>query len=226
MALSRGRRGQRLDRRWLSRQVGASGYVLITDINPSLLAELGELNQPNVEVQRHDIGVDALPEQAFDLIHARLVLVHLPKRDLTLQRMALALKRGGWLVIEDFDATMIDHSFPTPNACAAESYRRMYDAMGRLMTVRGVDLEWGRRLHQRLRAISLIDVGTEGNLSIFRGGSAGSRIMRANFEQIRTEAVSARLVTDEEVERVLAILDDPDFPISSPVMMSAWGRRP
>jgi hypothetical protein len=37
---------------------------------------------------------------------------------------------------------------------------------------------------------------------------------------------SAGLVTDEEVERVLALLDDPDFAISSPVMMSAWGRRP
>jgi hypothetical protein len=154
------------------------------------------------------------------------VLVHLPKRDLALQRMTVALKRGAWLVIEDFDTTMINPGFPTSDASAAESYRRMYDAMGHLMTVRGVDLAWGRRLYQRLRAAGLIDVGTEGNLSIFRGGSAGSRIMRANFEQIRAEAVSAGLVTDEEVERVFALLNDPDFAISSPVMMSAWGRRP
>jgi hypothetical protein len=29
-----------------------------------------------MELRRHDIGTDPLPEQAFDLIHARLALCH------------------------------------------------------------------------------------------------------------------------------------------------------
>jgi hypothetical protein len=37
---------------------------------------------------------DPLPEWAFDLVHCRLVLVHLPQRDLALTRMVSALKPG------------------------------------------------------------------------------------------------------------------------------------
>ena len=49
--------------------------------------------------------------------------------------------------------------------------------------------------------------------------------MRVNFEQVREEAVNAGLVTDEEVTQVLALLDDPDFAFSSPMLFTAWGRQ-
>jgi hypothetical protein len=34
------------------------------------------------------------------------------------------------------------------------------------------------------------------------------------------------VITDAEVDAVLARLDAPDFAVFSPVMFTAWGRRP
>jgi ubiquinone/menaquinone biosynthesis C-methylase UbiE len=38
---------------------------------------------------------DTSPEAAFDLVHARLVLMHLPEREKALHRMLTVLKPGG-----------------------------------------------------------------------------------------------------------------------------------
>jgi 2-polyprenyl-3-methyl-5-hydroxy-6-metoxy-1,4-benzoquinol methylase len=85
---------------WLAGQVGPDGRVLATDIDTRFLEQLS--HKKNVEVRRHDIVSDSLPERAFDLVHARLVLLHLPERDRVLGRMAAALKPGGWLLTEEF----------------------------------------------------------------------------------------------------------------------------
>ncbi len=88
-----------------------------------------------------------------------------------------------------------------------------------------LSLTWGRSLYQRLRAHGLVDVGMEGYLAVREGRSPGARLCSANFEQIREEAVSAGFITHEEVTQMLALLDDPDFAIGSPMMFTAWGRR-
>jgi chemotaxis methyl-accepting protein methylase len=46
------------------------------------------------------------PTGPFDLIHARLVLVHVTERDAALRTLAGALAPGGWLVIEDADPSL------------------------------------------------------------------------------------------------------------------------
>lgn len=94
------------------------------------------------------------------------------------------------------------------------------------MEARGVDLAWGRKLYQRLRAHGLVDVSMEGHVAVCEGRSPGSDLMRANYEQMREEAISAGLITSEEVDRVLTLLDAPDFAFSSRIMFTAWGCRP
>jgi hypothetical protein len=37
--------------------------------------------------------------------------------------MVAALKPGGWLLIDDFDRTLIDLSYPTTDAAAAALYQ-------------------------------------------------------------------------------------------------------
>src|SRR3972149_3559679 len=60
--------------RWLCRQVGATGHVTATDIDIRFLQEIEE---PNLEVQRHDITAAGFPEAQFDLVHTRWLLHHL-----------------------------------------------------------------------------------------------------------------------------------------------------
>jgi ubiquinone/menaquinone biosynthesis C-methylase UbiE len=213
---------------WLGERCGTVGHVLVTDLDPRFLLESSALGQAQIEIQRHDIGSDPLPAQHFDLIHARLVLIHVPARELALERMITALKPGGWLVVEDFDTTFIDSSYPTADASAAALFQKVMAAQNQLMAARSGDLSltWGRSLYRRLRAQSLVNVGMEGYLAIREGRTPGARLFEANFEQIRQEAVRAGFVTDEEIDQALALLDDPNFAISAPVMFTAWGRRP
>jgi hypothetical protein len=46
---------------WLARCVGASGHVLVTDIEPRSVAVLEALGLANLQVRRHDVGRDPLP---------------------------------------------------------------------------------------------------------------------------------------------------------------------
>jgi SAM-dependent methyltransferase len=203
---------------WLGERVGPTGYVLATDINPRLAEELGR--RPNIEVRRHDITVDALPEAAFDLIHARLVLIHLPTRDEALRRMASALKPGGWLVIEDFDsyATMTDPEY--------EGVLKARQAMFRTMERKGVDLQYGRKIATRMQASGLTEIGAEGRIFRWQGGSPGAGIHWANIQQMRESLLASGLVSEAELEADLARLNDPRCSFPSPVMWAAWGRRP
>src|SRR5205814_3436619 len=82
--------------------VGPTGHVLATDIDVSWLTA-GD----GYEVRRHDVAADPPPQPGtFDLVHARLVLVHVPDRARALATMAAALRPGGWLLVEDADTAL------------------------------------------------------------------------------------------------------------------------
>jgi SAM-dependent methyltransferase len=133
--------------RWLAERVGPTGHVLATDVDTRFL---GALAGPNLEVRRHDVTADPLPEAAFDLAHARLVLVHLPEREAVLARLVAALKPGGWLLVEEFDPLSMP---PDPALNPTERRLRAWEAMYRLMANRGVDVRFGRRLPGQLQCV-------------------------------------------------------------------------
>ena len=60
--------------RWLSGRVGPKGQVVAVDIDPRFL---GDLVEPNVEVRRCDITDDDVEPASYDLVHSRLLLMHL-----------------------------------------------------------------------------------------------------------------------------------------------------
>src|SRR5205814_1252413 len=99
---------------------------------------------PNLEVRRHNIATDGLPEAAFDLTHARAVLTHLPERWQALQRMVSALKPGGWLLVEEVDCVS---AVPDPRAGAAavELFQKGQRASDRVLQAGGADRYYGRR---------------------------------------------------------------------------------
>jgi SAM-dependent methyltransferase len=204
---------------WLADRVGLAGRVLVTDIDPRYLEFL---KLPNLEVQRHDIVTDPLPEASFDLVHARLVLLHLPEREKVLARLVAALKPGGWLVDEEFDSFTLS---PDPSMSPGEVLSRTHDAMRRVMDDHGVDRGFGRRLFGLLRAHGLASVGAEGRTFMWSAESPGPSLMRANYEQLRSAMIDAGYITTEEFDQDIARLDDPSFMMPSPLLWAAWGRR-
>ena len=65
-----------------------------------------------------------------------------------------------------------------------------------------------------------------GHLAIWPGGSERASLDQASFEQVRVELLERGLLTEQEITQVLSLLEDPTFAYSSPIMFSAWGRRP
>ena len=174
---------------WLAARVGPAGRVLVTDIDPRFLEAL---QVPNLKVRRHDIVNDALPEAAFDLVHSRLVLLQLPEREKALARMIAALKPGGWLVDEEFDASSMP---PNPAVNPGEVLLKMLLASRRVMQDRGMDDRvFARQLYSRLREHGLVNVAAEASTFMWDSGSPGASLLRANFEQLRSNMIDGCLV--------------------------------
>jgi ubiquinone/menaquinone biosynthesis C-methylase UbiE len=205
---------------WLANCVGPTGQVVVTDIDPRFLEPLAA---HNVEVRKHNIVTDPLPDAAFDLIHARLVLVHLPEREKVLARLVSALKPGGWLVDEEFDSVSL---LPDPAVSPGEVSLNTQLAVMRVLEDRGAERRFGRLLYGRLRAHGLVEVGAEARLFMWRGGSSDVSLMRTNFKELRDDLLDAHYITEQELDQDSARLDDPEFMTPSPIMWAAWGRRP
>jgi SAM-dependent methyltransferase len=205
---------------WLAEQVGPSGWVLATDIDTRFL---DSLHLANLEVRRHDIATEPLPTGAFDLVHARLVLQHVPARDVALARLASSLKAGGWLVIEDFDARRA--LCCEPELDPAEVPLKTHAILARLTAAHGVDRAYGRRLPARMRALGLTDIDAEGRTFRWVGGSPGAAVVKAGLEQLRGPILATGEVTEADFEADLARLDDPTFACPSPTLWAVWGRR-
>ena len=205
---------------WMCERVGNDGRVLATDIEPRFLRTL-PFN--NLEVRQHDIRVDDLPEYEFDLAHARLVLMHLPGREIALQRMIETLKPGGWVVVEEFDVFSM---FPDSRVHPVKEQLKMSQAFYEVMTSRGVEMRYGRRLAPELRERGLVNVGAEASMSIWQGDSPGTRMFRLSFEELADSILRSGLVSEAEFEADLKRLGQQDFQMLSPMMWTAWGQVP
>jgi SAM-dependent methyltransferase len=206
--------------KWLADRVGSAGHVLATDLDTRFLEPL---RGPNLEVRRHNIGTDPLPEATFDLIHTRLVLMHVPERDAALGQMISSLKPGGWLLVEEYDSCSM---LRDPVANPAETVSETHLAMQRLLEDNGVNRRYGRLLPGLLRARGLSSVEAEAQLFLWQSGSPGIAMMRANFEQVRETMIERNYITRQEFDRDLAQLDDPDLLMPSSILWSVQGRRP
>src|SRR6516164_10545065 len=205
---------------WLCARVGVTGRVLATDLDPTFLQSL---SYKNLDVRRHDIRSEDLPNEEFDLAHARLVLIHLPDRQVALRRMIEALKPGGWIVIEEFDALTF---LSDPSISPGEVNLRVRRAFDEALTARGVDLHCGRFLAHELKANGLVQVGVEAAVSLWGGKSTGTTLMKLNFEEMREPMVRSGLISQEEFDADLKRIDEQDFLMPSPMMWTAWGRKP
>jgi len=207
--------------RWLAGRVGAGGRVLATDIDVSWAREAAG---PAIEVRRHDVGREAPPEERFDLVHARLVLVHVADRDAALRSMVGALRPGGWLVVEDADPALQPLSCIDPQGPDEDLANRLRTGFRTLLAARQVDLAYGRKLPRLLRASGLTDVAADAYFPVAMAACAP--LEATTLAMIRGDLVRHGIATDEEVDRHLANVAAGRLDLAQPPMISAWGRAP
>jgi SAM-dependent methyltransferase len=222
-----------LSRGWRVWEVGAGGpsvpswiaaqtqsYVLATDIDTAWLD--GE--NASFDVRCHDIGTDPAPEHLFDLVHARLLLVHVPERENALSTMVGALRPGGWLFVEEADPGLQPLVCPDDFGPEQHLANTLKHAFRSLLSQRGVDLSFGRTLPRLLRAAGLLDVQSDAYFPM--GGPACNALESATILQIRERLISGGLATPEEIEEHLENISSGRLDLATSPMVSAWARKP
>ena len=199
--------------RWLASRVGAEGVVVAADLDVSLLD-----GTRGLEVRRIDLERDELPQGEFDLVHTRLVLMHLTARDEVLRRLAAAVRPGGVLMIEEDDVHPV-------MATAGGDYLEAWRAFADTMRQAGTDPEWARALPERLGALGLEDIGAEVSGQLFRGGSDWARFWSLTWLQVRDRIVAGGIPAEIIDNGRLALENESRWFLGSSTMI-VWGRRP
>jgi SAM-dependent methyltransferase len=202
---------------WLGRRVAPAGRVLATDLNTRFLDHL----RPPVEVQTLNLLVDDIEPGSFDLVHGRAILMHLPEPQKVLAKMAVAVRPGGWLFIEEGDYDGFTAVEPTSPETMTWT-RRVQEVFQRHTDAGIIDLFFGRRVRGLVENLGFIGVVSEGVTHIYRGGESGAR-----FQELSSAVThAAGAISDEEQTLTSRFMNDPSFLFKGPAMYGAWGQRP
>lgn len=207
--------------RWLAGQ-WPDGKVVATDIDTRFLTEL---KAPNLEIRQHDILNDPLETLHYDLVHCRTVLMHLADPERALQRMAAAVRPGGWLFIEEGD--FLSYAAVDRNHPAADIFNRgIYAIIEALRAAHIVNPYFGRRTPSLLEQLNFQDIAHEGTTWVNRGGDAGARFSQMSLELLQSLGVAAGMLTEKDFDKFHHLCSDPTFYFVDLTFFGAWGRRP
>ncbi|MEV6349465.1 methyltransferase domain-containing protein [Actinoplanes sp. NPDC051851] len=201
---------------WLA---GRGAEVLATDLDVRhLRADRG------YTVLRHDLTAEPVPESPWDLIHARLLLLHLPGREEILRRLASALAPGGALLVEEWASGYRGLVLAAPDPESAALVDRYQDVLvERLLPGNGHDPYWAGRVHGAMVEAGLTGVDTEIRAGSWAGGTAGALLHAVNLVQLR-EGFLAAGFSAAELDRLSALCADPRLVVRGHLLYSTLGR--
>jgi SAM-dependent methyltransferase len=199
---------------WLADRVTGAGSVLATDID---IGGLSGLRRANITVARHDLEREELPAGGFDLIHARLVLEHLRDPAAAVAKLASALRRGGWLLLEDADGLRFDAE-PAEQAFAA-----ITGPWQRAARAAGWNPCYGRHLVTDLQRAGLGRAAGRAHRD-YRPGGGAWLVARLGIERLRGH-IQREGASQADLDHALAALDDPARTIIGAPIVTAWGQH-
>ncbi|MBR8741793.1 trans-aconitate 2-methyltransferase [Nocardiopsis sp. MG754419] len=205
--------------RWMTERVGPTGEVHAVDLVTT------HLDVPGGRVHRHDIN-DGLPvEGPFDLIHARLLLVHLEHRREILSALVDALAPGGWLVLGEF-APPPTAPLAARSTADADLYHHVVaatvDGVGRGA---GLDYDWAHASEGAMVEEGLVEVDTMEYRHTARGGSATCGL-NSNYLRQLTSPLLTHGVTVDEIDRFHRLMLDPELRVAFFPFVCVRGRAP
>jgi NitT/TauT family transport system substrate-binding protein len=205
---------------WLAEQVGPDGQVLAVDIAPRPMPV-----HPRLQVRQHDITT-GVPAGQWDVIHARLTLMHVPDRIPVLHMLASALTPGGALVVEDWDQTWLaGRVLRAPSAQHGALWTRFNDALINVFVEAGVDPGWASRAPAVMTDAGMVDVSATVRCESWTGGSAGALLGVSSIAQLRERLLGEGL-SHQDLDEVSALMHNPQLMIRLYPLVQTVGYRP
>lgn len=183
---------------WLAGRVPL-GSVIATDIDTRHL----RTDVPRMTPMVHDAATDEFPSASFDLVHIRMVLMHLAQPQDVVRRIARWLKPGGHLVIGGFDVS-IGAASPEPKVARvlAGLQRHFREEIGSDLRAERLAPEW-------LRQAGLVEVEARYHPAVCGPGQRGQAFLWASLHQARSAIVSSGVCTDRDFTDLRAWMDEP-----------------
>jgi SAM-dependent methyltransferase len=208
----------------LALRVGSTGVAVGMDRDErclELARQKAAQHKLPADFRAQDV-TDLREVNAYDLVYSRFLLTHLPKPDEALDRMVRAARRGSWVIVEDIEFAAHFCYPPCP------AFSRYVDLYQRVVQRKDGDPNIGPRLLSLLLDTGLDEVHVEVVQPTFRSG-AGKRIPAITMEHIQEAVVQEGLASGQEVERIVADLDQfaaaPRTILSLPRIFQVWGRK-
>lgn len=206
--------------RWLAGRVDPGGSVVACDLDTEHLAD-----RPGLRVVRHDINDGVPPGGPFDLIHARLVLMHLSRRREVLDTLARALAPGGWLVLGDL-TDRLPRVVAAPSATDAALFDRVIDLGMNVLAPRvGMSAHWAGETADRMRAAGLTDVERQTVRRQADGGTPGCLLFGNYLRQLEPLLLDVGVVP-AELHRFVELTVDPRLRVEFYELAYTAGRKP
>ena len=212
----------------LAERVGLHGEVVGLEREASLVAmgemlfELREL--PNLRFALGDAYATGLPRGAFDLAHARLLLINLTEPGRALAEMVALVRPGGIIAVQDIDQLPWLCEPPHP------AWDALVSTFLSVWRANGLDPMIGHRLPALLHTAGLVDVEVEVHGRVAPPGAYYRKHLLGLTEAIRSEIVKRELFTEHELAALSGALerhlDDPRTVVTRPLLFQAWGRKP
>ena len=209
----------------LARLVGPDGHATGIDLHEPQLVEAGNLcagsGLANVAFWKADACDTKLPENLFDLVYCRFLLIHVPDPLACLHEMQRVLKPGGIIFAEDGDL----RSGGSAPSSALNHFGGLFERLG---PKKGVDYRLGRDLYHLVKRAGFEDVETD----IYQPAYSRGRervFLKWSIEEAGAGLIGAGLLTSGELEYTLDQMqtasDNPDILVLMPRMSQVWGRK-
>lgn len=203
-------------------------HVVAIDQDPRYVEQ-----RQGLEIRQADLLHTDLGTEVYDLIHARLLFMHVPQNDdqeqfdraELLDRTINALKPGGVLVVSDWDCTHLNDMLLTGTSELREAFLAFQNALIALGVRRGMDPAWARHIPAAFTAEGLADVRGLVHNQLWRGGQPGMQLHACNSRQLQEPLLDTG-VTMRQLQVLRDGMENPEVIGWTYPMYTTVGHRP
>ena len=212
----------------LSEKVGPKGEVVGLEREPRFVElarrEVGRLGLQKVTVVEADALDNGLDNDAFDLVHERLVMVNVPERHRLLSEMLRVTAPGGTIALEDIDNVSW--------ICEPQhdSWAALISVFHNAFRAAGGDPFMGRKLPALLCAAGALEVRFRVQAEMPEPGQYRRTHLTSLLDSIREKVIAKGLMDartlDTHRSALLEHLADPNTIVVDKLLVQCWGRKP